>query len=136
MLEVAVADTGSGLSNEQVAAINDMAGASTPPRDELSQTGLGLALVRALAQARGGILLAEHTADGGATLVIRFPVEPPPISPPSELPSTLEDEAPLDMSAISALDQRLDVAPFRRRNRRTPITDLVSTRFRDRPDLG
>jgi signal transduction histidine kinase len=72
---VGVADSGSGLSDELVAALNDDADDDLrTPRDELSQTGLGLSLVRGLVTARGGRLVAGRSPEGGALVLMTVPV--------------------------------------------------------------
>lgn len=68
-----VADSGSGLSAELVAVINDSDDDLRTPRDELSQTGLGLSLVRNLVSARGGRLIAGRSSEGGALLLMSVP---------------------------------------------------------------
>lgn len=92
-LEVSVADSGSGLSDEQVAAINHAADGIEPPRDELSQTGLGLGLVRGLVGARGGRLLAGTAPEGGALLVLQLPRVPADAGPSLAVPTVLDDRA-------------------------------------------
>ena len=136
MIEVTVADTGSGLSSDQVTAINDMAGASEPPRDELSQTGLGLALVRGLAAARGGRLLAAIPPGGGASLMVQLPVDPPAIAQQPDLPEVPEDTVRTDRIAeVLLLDRRLRFEPGRRRIRaasfRRPVPDALAARVND-----
>lgn len=78
MVTVGVADSGAGLSPAQVEAINgtDHPLAQTP-RDALSQTGLGLGLVRGVVAARGGRLVAGTAPEGGALLLMQFPVTAP-----------------------------------------------------------
>ncbi|WP_155859527.1 sensor histidine kinase KdpD [Cellulomonas sp. KRMCY2] len=129
LVEVTVADSGSGLSADQVAAINDMAGASAPPRDELSQTGLGLALVRGLAQARGGRLLAAIPPGGGALLIVQIPVDPPATTTPADLPAAPDDAVRNDRDAEAVLDRRLRFEPARRRIRAAslgrPVPDVL-----------
>ncbi|PVU82642.1 hypothetical protein DDP54_06075 [Cellulomonas sp. WB94] len=91
-LEVSVADSGSGLSDEQVEAINQAADEVEPPRDELSQTGLGLGLVRGLVTARGGRLLAGVAPEGGALLVLQLPLAPADGGPSPVVPTVLDVE--------------------------------------------
>jgi K+-sensing histidine kinase KdpD len=78
VVTVGVADSGAGLSPAQVEAIN---GTDHPlartPRDALSQTGLGLGLVRGVVAARGGCLVAGTAPEGGALLLMQFPVSAP-----------------------------------------------------------
>jgi len=70
-----VADSGPGLSVVLTAVINGEAeGDLDILRDELSQTGLGLGLVRSVAAARGGRLLAGVSPEGGALLRLQIPV--------------------------------------------------------------
>ena len=45
--------------------------------DSRRGTGLGLSIVRALANARGGTLYASHAPEGGAAMVISFPLHVP-----------------------------------------------------------
>ncbi|WP_421733535.1 sensor histidine kinase [Cellulomonas sp.] len=72
-VEVAVADSGPGLSADLRAAINGADDAEAL-RDELSQTGLGLGLVRDVVAARGGRVRAGVAPEGGALLVMQLPV--------------------------------------------------------------
>lgn len=130
LIEVTVADSGSGLSADQVSAINDMAGGSAPPRDELSQTGLGLALVRGLAEARGGVLRASSSITGGACLVVQIPVEPPPLPPMPEVPEPADGYHATAPPEELELDQRLVFAPLRKRAHATTASGLVASRFR------
>jgi signal transduction histidine kinase len=89
---VGVFDSGVGLSDNQIMAIN---GGGHPPVpattpgtvagtdldtdavDRLAGTGLGLSIVRALARARGGTLHASHAPDGGAAMTLTFPLNSP-----------------------------------------------------------
>ena len=90
-LVVAVADTGSGMSDELIDVINGLAQhAAETPRDELSQTGLGLGLVRSVVAARGGRLVAGRAPEGGALLLLQVPLSSPPsVLPAVEVPATL-----------------------------------------------
>jgi signal transduction histidine kinase len=97
---VGVFDTGVGLTDHQIAAINadepsplpaTAAGVPDPDwdldtgadrddserKDRLAGTGLGLSIVRALAHARGGTLHASHAPDGGAAMTLTFPLNSP-----------------------------------------------------------
>jgi two-component system OmpR family sensor kinase len=129
-IEVAVADSGRGMSAERIAAINEagldddgLGGTATttgPPRDDLSQTGLGLGLVRGLASARGGRLLAGRAPEGGAMLVLRLPLDDPAVSAHTDLAAAL-DELELDLepdrSTDGPLDRRLSFRDPPRRDR-------------------
>jgi two-component system, OmpR family, sensor kinase len=91
---VGVFDSGVGLTDHQIIAMNageqslppattsdrdmdidmDM---DTDPEDLLAGTGLGLSIVRALAHAHGGTLRASHAPDGGAAMILTFPLNSP-----------------------------------------------------------
>jgi signal transduction histidine kinase len=74
-ITITVADSGPGLSAELASIINGDAPSDVEvPRDELSQTGLGLGLVHAVVAARGGRLHAGSSPEGGALLRMEFPV--------------------------------------------------------------
>jgi len=79
---VGVFDSGVGFSDQQIMAIN--AGEESSPvetvvgtKESLRGSGLGLSIVRALANARGGTLHASHAPEGGASMVISFPLHVP-----------------------------------------------------------
>ena len=86
---VGVFDTGVGLTDQQIVAINDDEKVLPPAtttaaaagkesdlvtEDRLAGTGLGLSIVQALAQARGGTLQASHAPGGGAGMILTFPL--------------------------------------------------------------
>jgi two-component system OmpR family sensor kinase len=78
--EIGVADAGSGLSEDLLAFINGGNRAedgTLVPRDELSQTGLGLDIVMGVVADMGGQLVAARAPEGGALLVMRGPVHKP-----------------------------------------------------------
>ncbi|KQZ90654.1 hypothetical protein ASD62_16525 [Phycicoccus sp. Root563] len=82
-VQFGVADSGPGLSPAQIETINGWrerpataVGAALLDdefRDEYSQTGLGLAMVHALARVRSGWLVAGTSREGGAELSIDVP---------------------------------------------------------------
>jgi signal transduction histidine kinase len=89
---VGVFDTGVGLTDQQIVAINDdekvlppatttaaVAGkeSDSVTEDRLAGTGLGLSIVQALAQARGGTMQASHAPGGGAGMILTFPLHSP-----------------------------------------------------------
>ena len=95
---VGVFDSGVGLSDHQITAINagghlplpatsagTVAGTDpdtdtdtdTDTEDLLAGTGLGVSIVRALARAHGGTLRASHAPDGGAAMILTFPLKSP-----------------------------------------------------------
>ncbi|MEO6142372.1 MAG: HAMP domain-containing sensor histidine kinase [Dermatophilaceae bacterium] len=94
---VGVYDSGVGLTDQQIMVINTRDSSSSPgvtdtetgtepgadpeadpqteTKDGLAGTGLGLSIVRALANARGGTLHASHAPDGGAAMILTFPLD-------------------------------------------------------------
>jgi signal transduction histidine kinase len=91
---MSVFDSGVGLSDQQIRAINageSSAGESSPltatttstdpdldrDPDQLTGTGLGLSIVRRAVHARGGTLHASHAPEGGAGLTITYPLNQP-----------------------------------------------------------
>ncbi|WP_426594687.1 sensor histidine kinase [Cellulomonas sp. McL0617] len=85
-IAVGVADSGPGLSDELIGVLNGSPdGDLQPPRDELSQTGLGLSLVRSLVTDRGGRIVAGRSAEGGALMLMVVPLGPR-AQVPGELP--------------------------------------------------
>ena len=76
---IGVADSGVGMTDERLALVNGSDGPmpAVAPRDSLSQTGLGLELVRRVVAARGGRLRASRAPEGGSLVVMQMPVDPP-----------------------------------------------------------
>ncbi len=104
-----VADSGHGLDELLVHAVNeDTLGsdgsAAYVARDPKAKTGLGLALVREAALARGGRLLAGTSSEGGALLLLAVPRRHTASvsGPRAELPSAAELTA---LTAPAAGDQ-------------------------------
>jgi two-component system sensor histidine kinase KdpD len=80
-VSVVVADRGPGLADGEAERVFDKfyRGAAARPR---SGAGLGLAIVRGIAEAHGGRAAAENRPGGGALFRITLPVgEPPPLPP-------------------------------------------------------
>jgi len=69
---IRVADNGPGVPAENRERIFDPFFTTKPPEQG---TGVGLALCRALAQAHGGRLELEETPGGGASFVLRLPLQ-------------------------------------------------------------
>jgi signal transduction histidine kinase len=75
-IEIAVADTGIGMSNEQVGRLFNafvQADASTARR--YGGTGLGLALTRRIMQMLGGDVTVDSSPGEGSVFTLRFPAE-------------------------------------------------------------
>lgn len=79
MTYVGVADSGAGLDEDIVAAINRQDFAATErltvdnASESCSQTGLGLSVVHEVAASRGGWVLADTSAEGGARVLMVIP---------------------------------------------------------------
>jgi PAS domain S-box-containing protein len=75
-----VCDTGTGMSEEQVARLSqpfaELCSQAALARDAAG-AGLGLALVRALAEAHGGTVAIESSPANGTTVTVRFPCGAP-----------------------------------------------------------
>ncbi|WP_344047893.1 HAMP domain-containing sensor histidine kinase [Nocardioides panacihumi] len=76
-IELGVADSGPGLADDVVDAVN-LGGRNTEGlrQDTRRQTGLGLALVRQVAESRGGTIRAGRALEGGAEITIVVPRTP------------------------------------------------------------
>ena len=77
-LAVGVADAGPGLPEELVRSVNEpgrpvTADSAAARIDPLAQTGLGLELVREVARAAGGRVVAGRSAEGGALVLAVVP---------------------------------------------------------------
>lgn len=95
---IGVADSGTGLPDTLRADINRPSSGATPEEagsaiaDMKAQTGLGLALVRQVAEARGGLVRAEQAEEGGALIAMvvprTSPATPQPAGPPAASAAT------------------------------------------------
>lgn len=78
MVHVGVADSGTGLSEELLAAINDQDFRATQQLSETApggQTGLGLGLLHEMVAATGGRVRAGRSPEGGALVMMVLPEE-------------------------------------------------------------
>ena len=74
MLEIVVADTGVGLSAEDLARIGKPYEQAGDADQRQAGSGLGLSLVRAFARLHGGEMVMESRLGEGTTVTVRMPV--------------------------------------------------------------
>jgi len=70
---VTVKDTGTGLSDEQIAQVLENPGYSEPGTENESGTGVGLSIVRSLAHKHGIVLSVESVLGEGSAFTLLFP---------------------------------------------------------------
>jgi two-component system OmpR family sensor kinase len=73
---VTVADSGPGIPDGQLESVFDRFDGAGPQRDSPHNFGLGLSIVRAIAQAHGGRVTAARGPAGGAAVTIWLPLQP------------------------------------------------------------
>ncbi len=93
-----VSDTGLGMTPEQLAHLFEPFNRLGRERDGISGTGIGLAVVKALATHMQGDVQVRSTAGAGSTFTVRLPrahvVEMPPAAPPVTAPAPLVAPGP------------------------------------------
>ncbi len=72
-----VADSGPGIPEGQLESVFDRFDGAGPLRDSAHNFGLGLSIVRAIAEAHGGRVTAARGPAGGATITIWLPLYQP-----------------------------------------------------------
>jgi signal transduction histidine kinase len=90
-LVLRVADTGMGISPEQLPHIFDRFWqADVSAQRKYQGTGIGLSLVKELTEAQGGTITAESQVGQGTTMTVRLPLErpseAPAPAPPGQVP--------------------------------------------------
>jgi signal transduction histidine kinase len=78
---ITIADSGPGIPNAEVASVFDGFSTASPHRDTTCNFGLGLSIVRAIAEAHGGQVSAAPGPLGGAAVTLWLPVYQPALSP-------------------------------------------------------
>jgi signal transduction histidine kinase len=81
---VEVADSGPGIADEDLPHVFDRYWHRTPP-DGLTGSGLGLSMVKAVAQSHGGRVSAGRAPEGGALFSMHLPRLPSQTPVPAEL---------------------------------------------------
>jgi signal transduction histidine kinase len=77
-LELVVADTGVGISREDLERLGRPFEQAGDAVQKAGGSGLGLSLVRAFAQLHGGEMVVESVLGEGTTVIVRLPVLVPP----------------------------------------------------------
>jgi cell cycle sensor histidine kinase DivJ len=90
IFELVVADTGSGIAPEDLARLGRPYEQAGDAKGRSLGTGLGLSLVRGLAELHGGEMILESRLGAGTSVTVRLPV----ISKPIEQPPLPPDDQP------------------------------------------
>jgi two-component system, OmpR family, sensor kinase len=86
---VTVADSGPGIPEDRLELVFDRFDGADPRRDSAHNFGLGLSIVRAIAEAHGGRVTAGRGPAGGAAVTIWLPLH----RPAAALPGDADDPA-------------------------------------------
>lgn len=76
---ISVGDTGTGIAARHLPHLFDRFYRADAARSSSDSTGLGLAVVRSIAELHGGTVEVESTLGQGSTFTLRFPRTPPPV---------------------------------------------------------
>ncbi len=80
--ELVVADTGAGIAPEDIDRLGKPYEQAGDPKGRSLGTGLGLSLVRGLAQLHGGEMIIESRLGAGTSVTVRMPVMAQPLEKP------------------------------------------------------
>jgi CheY-like chemotaxis protein/anti-sigma regulatory factor (Ser/Thr protein kinase) len=138
-IEIAVTDTGIGLSEADLALIfQEFKQLDQGPDRQQEGTGLGLALTKRFAELHGGTVTVQSSKGKGSTFTLRLPVEPPALKTepaPSDIPTSPTNlTRPLILvvednpQAAELLAHHLEVGGFRMELARTGIEALSKAR--------
>jgi signal transduction histidine kinase/ActR/RegA family two-component response regulator len=111
-LRIKVADTGYGISQEQLSRLFTPFERLGAERSEIEGTGIGLVLSRQLADAMGGTLDIESTVGQGSTFWVELPLVEAPIERYERLnilgtPETHVASAPTDRRTVLYIEDNL-----------------------------
>jgi signal transduction histidine kinase len=74
-VEVSVVDSGSGIPADSLPHVFERYYRADPARGRGEESGLGLAIARALVEAHGGTITVESRVGGGTTFTLRLPAQ-------------------------------------------------------------
>ena len=97
--ELIVADTGSGIALEDLARLGKPYEQAGDAHGRSLGTGLGLSLVRGLAELHGGEMILESRLGSGTSVTVRMPVMVRPVDQPP-MPSP-NDPSPLGGNVVA-----------------------------------
>jgi two-component system heavy metal sensor histidine kinase CusS len=72
---IAVVDDGCGIAPEHLPHLFDRFYRADPARSSTDSTGLGLAVVRSIAELHGGAVTVDSAPGKGAAFVLRLPAQ-------------------------------------------------------------
>jgi two-component system heavy metal sensor histidine kinase CusS len=75
-VDIAVRDTGRGIAQEHLSRIFDRFYRVDPARSSAESTGLGLAVVKSIADLHGATMTVESVVGAGSTFTMHFPRAP------------------------------------------------------------
>jgi two-component system heavy metal sensor histidine kinase CusS len=75
---ISVSDTGSGIADKHLPHLFDRFYRADAARSSTDSTGLGLAVVRSIAELHGGTIEVQSSVGQGSTFTLRFPRIPSP----------------------------------------------------------
>ena len=84
---ITVADSGPGIPGSELGSVFDRFSTASPSRDTAHNFGLGLSIVRAIAEAHAGQVSAAPGPLGGAAITLWLPVHEQALTPPVPAPA-------------------------------------------------
>ena len=122
---IEVADTGRGMSPQQLGALYEPFNRLGAEQEDIAGTGLGLALVKELAEAMGGTLAAHSVPGQGSQFSLRLPAEaehadPDTVRAKGEAPDVALDAPGAPFLVLYVEDNRLNAMVMQLAIKRLP----------------